>query len=202
VISTQITRSGEGRLRLLGFFWKKIKIMKRIILVNGLIAGTIVSSIMLISVPLHNQGILNNANGMLIGYASMVIALSTIFFGIKTYRDQQEHGSISFWQACKVGVLIAIIGSLMYASTWEVYYGVAGNEFMDHYATSYIADLKASGATAAELETAKTEMQKWSELYKNPIIRFPMTLMEILPVGFVITLICAALLRRQKFLPA
>jgi hypothetical protein len=77
--------------------------MKKIILVNGLIAGVIVSAMILISLPLQQQGIIDTRNGMLVGYTSMVIALSTIFFGIKTYRDQHLGGSISFWQAAKIG---------------------------------------------------------------------------------------------------
>jgi hypothetical protein len=38
-------------------------------------------------------------------------------------------------------------------------------------------------------------------MYKNPIIRFGITLIEVLPVGIIITLISAALLRRKDLLP-
>jgi hypothetical protein len=39
-------------------------------------------------------------------------------------------------------------------------------------------------------------------MYENPFIRFPMTLMEIAPVGILISLISAGLLRMKGFLPA
>ena len=43
---------------------------------------------------------------------------------------------------------------------------------------------------------------EYKEMYKNPVIRFGMTLMEIAPVGIIMSLIPAALLRKKKFLPA
>jgi len=39
-------------------------------------------------------------------------------------------------------------------------------------------------------------------MYRNPAFRFGITLMEILPVGVIITLISAAILRKKEFLPA
>ena len=51
----------------------------------------------------------------------MVIALSMIFFGIKSYRDNYQNGAIGFWKGFQVGLLITLIASLMYALTWETY---------------------------------------------------------------------------------
>lgn len=176
--------------------------MRKVILINGLIAGLIVSGMMIITQPLLRDGTINYDNGMIVGYASMVIALSMIFFGIKTYRDQYENGSVSFWQAFKVGILIAMVASIMYALTWEVYYRVAAPDFMTHYTEYSLEKMKKDGATQAELSTARTELEEWGVLYQNPFIRFLMTLMEIVPVGIVISLIAAAILKEKRILPA
>jgi hypothetical protein len=45
-------------------------------------------------------------------------------------------------------------------------------------------------------------MDDFKRMYSNPAIRFGMTLIEILPVGIIITLISAAVLRKKEFLPA
>ena len=46
-------------------------------------------------------------------------------------------------------------------------------------------------------------MAKYQELYKNFFFRFTFTAMvEIFPVGLIISLISAALLRKKEFLPA
>jgi hypothetical protein len=176
--------------------------MKRIILVNGLIAGAIVCAMMLINVPLHQSGALTNTSGMVLGFASMVIAFSTIFFGVKTYRDQYSNGAVNFWQAAKIGIGIACIASVFYAATWEVYYSYKGEEFITFYKSCEIQDFRDSGHTEAEVLAKQAEMDEMFENYRYAFVRIPMTLLEILPVGIVVSLITAALLRRREFLPA
>jgi hypothetical protein len=176
--------------------------MRKIILIHGLIAGVIVSAIMLISYPLMKNGILNAGSGMIIGYSSMVISLSVIFFAIKTYRDRHLNGSISFGKAFQVGILIAAIGSLMYAGTWQVFSYTVATDFTEFYTEHQINDLKSHGATANEVAIARKDMEDFAKMYENPVIRFAMTIMEIFPVGLVISLIAAAILRKRQFLPA
>lgn len=176
--------------------------MKRIVITNGIIAGIIVSVIMVSTHPLIEKGIVDMDYGMVIGYTSMVISLSMVFFGIKTYRDQHGEGTITFWKAFQIGILITLIASLMYAITWEAYYNLMASDFMEKYTEHYISGLAEEGASAAELEAARQQMAESAEMYKNPFIRFGFTLREILPVGLVITLISAGLLRKKEILPA
>jgi hypothetical protein len=39
-------------------------------------------------------------------------------------------------------------------------------------------------------------------MYRNPLIRMPMTFLEIFPVGLLISLISAAVLKNPRVLPA
>jgi hypothetical protein len=176
--------------------------MKKTVLTFGSIAGIIVSAMFFITMPLYKSGIVNFDNGELIGYTSMVIALSLIFFGIKSYRDNRLNGAIKFGKAFQVGLLIALIASLFYAVGWEVYFNVFAPDFMDQYANHYVAKVKAAGASPAEIQKIVNDMNNSKELYKNPFLRFGMTLSEILPVGLVIALISAAILRKKEILPA
>lgn len=172
--------------------------MKKIVLIYGLIAGFITASMFFIT---HSTGEIDFDNGMLVGYATMVIAFSLIFFGVKNYRDNHLAGTITFGKAFQVGILVTLVASVIYALGWEIYYNFLGQDFMEKYTAHYMDKLAKDGASADELEAARLQMQTGAELYKNPLIRFAMTLMEIVPVGFVVTLICAALLRRPQFLP-
>jgi hypothetical protein len=54
--------------------------MKKIILVYGLIAGVIVGAMLLITMPLYESGTLKLDNGEWLGYTTMVVALSLVFF--------------------------------------------------------------------------------------------------------------------------
>jgi hypothetical protein len=176
--------------------------MRKIIITNGLIAGAIVSLMQLISIPLMRKGILNFDNGMWVGYASMLLALSTIFFGIKTFRDQYQEGIISFGKAFQIGILIALVAAVLYAISWEVYYDTIGGDFMEQYSRHYVDKLKSQGASDTALQAAQADMSRMSELYKNPVVRFGFTMLEISPVGIVITLVSAAILRKREILPA
>ncbi len=176
--------------------------MKKIVLIYGLIAGVIVGAMLMITMPLYESGILKLENGEWLGYTTMVIALSMVFFGVKSYRDNQMNGSITFGNALIVGLLITLVASLIYAVSWEVTRLNMKGDFITLYGEKQIEKMKVGGATEAELMEAKKKMDDFATMYKNPLIRFGITLMEIAPVGILISLLSAALLRKRQFLPA
>jgi len=178
--------------------------MRKVILTFGLLAGAIVSVLILIGIVLWERSgkIIDNE---LVGYATMVVALSMIFFGIKSYRDNYQSGVIRFWKGFQVGMLITLVASLMYVITWETYLQVrpAGYQaFIDYYVECQINKKKEKGASAAEIDQLVKTMDNMRSWIRNPAIRFGMTLMEILPVGILITLISAGVLRKKEILPA
>src|SRR5260221_9596782 len=93
--------------------------MKKIVLTFGLISGAIISAMFIITVPLYKSGALTMGNGEIFGYSTMVISLSLIFFGIKSFRDQYLNGIITFGKAFQTGLLIAGVAALFYAIAWE-----------------------------------------------------------------------------------
>ncbi|MBN8577472.1 MAG: DUF4199 domain-containing protein [Cytophagales bacterium] len=175
--------------------------MKKIIIIYGLISGTIVGGLMLGTMAYYQSHEWNLENGHLLGYTTMVIALSVVFVAIKSVRDKHLGGAITFWKGCQIGLLITLIASVMYALSWEVSYRNIGDEFVEKMKSSYVEDLKAEGLTEAEFQTKKAEMEAIWESYQNPIVRFGYTLLEIFPVGLILTLISAGLLRKKEFLP-
>lgn len=172
--------------------------MKKIILVYGLIAGAIMGAMFFITVPLWNNGTLNFDNGMVVGYTTQVIALSLVFFGVKSYRDQHLNGVISFGKAFKVGILITLVGGILYCVSWEICYSTVFTDFDEKMTAHYAENMRKDGATDLEIKDMESNMA----LYNNPILRFGMTFMEVVPVGLIITLLSAALLRKKEVLPA
>ncbi|MEZ4973737.1 MAG: DUF4199 domain-containing protein [Cyclobacteriaceae bacterium] len=174
--------------------------MKKVVFIFGSIAGLIEVAMFFISMPLMGNGTISFENGEVIGYSTMIIALSMIFFGVKSFRDNHSEGKITFGKAFQVGIFIALLAGVIYALGWEAYMatGTGPDEFMTQYTDQYVSQMENEGASPAEIDEMKSEMQSMSEMYKNPVIRFGMTLMEILPVGLVITLITAAVVRRSE----
>jgi len=175
--------------------------VKKIVLTYGIIAGVIVGAMLMITMPLYESGTLKFENGEWLGYTTMVIALSMVFFGVKSYRDNQLGGSITFGNALKVGLLITLIAALIYAFSWEVTRLNMKGDFMAQYGEKQIEKMKKDGETEASIEAAKKKMDDFAVMYKNPFIRFGITLMEITPVGILISILSATLLRKKEFLP-
>ena len=86
--------------------------MRKVTLTFGLLAGVIISVFMVIGIVLWEKTGKITASE-LIGYATMVIALSMVFFGIKSYRDNYQNGAIGFWKGFQVGLLITLISAAL-----------------------------------------------------------------------------------------
>lgn len=175
--------------------------MFRKILIFGLIAGVIVGSVLFGMMLSMGDGP-PNQYGELIGYSSMLIALSAVFVGIKRYRDEDRGGVIGFWSALGMGLAISLVASLCYTLAWEASLAVTQVDFIGAYTEQIIAQKQASGASAAELAQFTAEMNAFRVQYANPLFRILVTLSEILPVGVLVSLISAALLRNSRFLPS
>jgi len=177
--------------------------MKKNIIVYGLIAGIVVSALMLLSVNYisHCNGNVDYSTGMLIGYASMLIAFSLVFVGIRNYRDKYNNGVISFGKAFQIGITIALIASTVYVVAWLIDYFFFIPDFMEKYSAHMLEELKASGASQVEIDKQAKEMADFARMYQNPFFNAMMTYVEILPVGLVVTLISSFILKRRS-LPA
>ena len=137
-----------------------------------------------------------------VGFLIMFIALSLIFFGVKRYRDIEQGGVIKFSKALGLGVMMAVVAGIAYVVIWEIYLGLTGYEFYNDYFDSLLAKQEAAGLTGPELEAWATKNEGWKTALQNPLVRMPITFTEIFPIGFIVALVSAALLRKSDVLPA
>ena len=170
--------------------------MKRIVLTFGLIAGVLLSGMMLAMMSFIDR--IGMDRGMVVGYTTMVLAFLLVFFGIRSYRETVGDGRISFGRALSVGLLIMLIASICYVVTWEIVYFNFMHDFGDKYAAYVIEQARAAGASADELAKQTEEMQKFKTMYENPLYNAAFTFLEPLPVGVPMTLISAAILRKRR----
>lgn len=166
--------------------------MKKTVLTYGLISGAIGAALLLAHVPFMEGG----TKDLIVGYTGIVLSALLIFFGVRSYRENVGHGKISFARGFSVGILIAIISAACYVAAWEaVYFSNPG--IADHVFDQPIKDLKAKGASQAEIDAATVQVESFKKLYANPFANAAFTLVEPLPVGVLMTLISAAILRRK-----
>ena len=174
--------------------------MKKTILTFGLISGVISSLMMVATVPFMDR--IGSDHGYVLGYTTIILSLLLVFFGVRSYRDNVAKGQITFGKAFLVGFAITVISCLFYVATWEIIYFNFMPDVMDKYGAHVIQKLQASGATAAAIQQQTEHIDKLKVLYKNPFFNMAMTFIEPFPVGLVITLFSAAVLRKKEKAPS
>jgi hypothetical protein len=174
--------------------------MLRTILAWGLAAGLIVAVPMCVMVTNSESG--SAAHSYAVGYLVMLVGLSLVFVGVKRYRDRVLGGVIRFAPALGIGLGISLVAGVIYVIGWEITLALTDYAFMDSYAAATIEAKRASGASAVEIAAVAAQMAEFKAQYANPWFRMPMTFVEIFPVGVLVSLISAALLRNSRFLPA
>jgi hypothetical protein len=176
---------------------EKFTAMKKNAFVFGLLSGLVITIMMVYTTIVCY----NNADfegNMWLGYAGMLIAFSFIFVGVKNLRDKQYNGIISFGKAFKMGLLITLIASSVYVLVWLIEYYFFIPDFMDKYNAHMLKEVQKEGASQAVIDQKIADMAKFKALYKNPVFVILITYTEVLPVGIIVSLICALILKRKE----
>ena len=172
--------------------------MKKEIWICGLIGGVIAAAWGVASAGMISDSLSLNTR-MVLGYTAMIVAFSLIFVAIKNYRDNSGGGIITFGKALKIGLLITLIASTVYVIIWMIDYKYFVPDYGDKYQAQVLAELKAGGASAAVIQKQGAEMAVTMEKYKtSPTFRAMFTYLEIAPVGIVISLIAALILKKKS----
>jgi hypothetical protein len=171
--------------------------MKRVVIVFGLLSGAVSSAMMFLTLPLIRSGALDDRNGEVIGYTAILLSFLLVFFGIRSYRENAG-GAITFGRATAVGLLITLISCAFYVASWQIIYYKLMPDFADKYAARAVDRIRRKGATEAEIAAKTKEMAQMKAYLENPLINVAFTFIEPFPVGLVVTLVSAAILRRRR----
>src|ERR1700755_3423729 len=169
--------------------------MKKTVLTFGLISGAMISVLMGGSLLLANR--IGSGHSMVIGYTIMVASFLLVYFGIRSYRDNNLGGQISFGRAFACGILITLITTACYVATWEVLYFNFMPHFMDSYFAAQIHKVQSSGLDPTTTAAQVAAIQHSQQLYQNPFVNMAYTFLEPLPVGLIITVISPPTPRRK-----
>nr|WP_299342500.1 DUF4199 domain-containing protein [Allomuricauda sp.] len=138
--------------------------------------------------PLSTQEVL--------GYVSMIVSLSFVFFGIKHFRDNENDGKVSFKKALTIGILISLITAFVFGILDVIYTEVLNPEFMDNYYEQTTKNME-ERLSAEEFKVKLAEMESQKEMFSNPIFTFAIMGMTVFVIGFIISLISALILQRK-----
>lgn len=172
--------------------------MKKIVLTFGFLSGAVMALFMAITLPFANS---MDEHSLILGYTGIVAGFLLVYFGVRSYRDNVLGGTIGFGRAFSTGLLIAVIGSVCYVAAWEVLYYKFMPDFYSKYAQSTVDQARKEGKSETEIAKMKASMDEMTESAKNPAWVFATTLIEPFPVGLLIALISAGVLRRKRGSP-
>ncbi|QMV18188.1 DUF4199 family protein [Granulicella sp. 5B5] len=170
--------------------------MKKTILTFGLISGILASLMMLAMLPFFKYFEHGNM-GMVVGYTDIVLVALLIFFGIRSYRDNQAGGVITFGRGFAIGLGISLISCVLYVAAWEIVYFNFMHGSMDNYFARLVEKAQSSGGTAEAIQAKVASIRHSQQLYENPLVNSLYTFIEPFPVDLLITVISAAVLRRK-----
>jgi hypothetical protein len=177
--------------------------MIRLILRYGTVAGLIVTIPMVWRMlTLDASQSTDPLGGMLLGYLTMLVALTAVFLGIKAYRDKALGGAIRFLPAFGVGLGISTVACIFYVAGWEISMAYSEFDFTAYYSNYLVESARARGASPEELAKVVADARAFAVSYANPLVRMPYTFIEMFPVGLLVSLISAAILRNSRVLPA
>ncbi|MBL4605437.1 MAG: DUF4199 domain-containing protein [Flavobacteriaceae bacterium] len=131
-----------------------------------------------------------------VGYTTMVLSLSFIFFGIKHYRDHENQGVVTFTKALGIGVLISLIVSLVFGVIDVIYIEYINPDFVAEYYANSIKELRNS-VPAAELQEKLKALEAQKEMFSSSFMNFLLMSIMVFVLGFIISLISALFLQRK-----
>ena len=169
--------------------------MKKTVLTFGLIGGVMIAAMISATVPFHDK--IGFDKGVIVGYTTMVLAFMLVFFGIRSYRENVSDGRITFGRAFAVGILITLIICVFYVIAWEIIYFKFMPDFADKYGSYILEQARASGASQQVIDAKVQEMKSLKALLDNPLINAALAFTEPFPIGLLVTLISAAILRKK-----
>ena len=169
--------------------------MKKTVLTFGLLSGALSAAMMSATIPFVEQ--IGFDRSMVVGYTTIVISFLFVYFGIRSYRDNVLGGTITFGRGFNMGLLITLISCACYVAAWLVLYYNVMPDFGDQYAAYLVEGIRASGGSQAEIDETMRRGEDLKKMLENPLINAAVTFTEPFPVGLLVTLISAAVLRKK-----
>lgn len=169
--------------------------MKKTVLTFGLLSGALAAALMSVMMPFAEQ--IGFDRMLVVGYTTIVISFLFVYFGIRSYRDNVLGGTITFGRGFNVGLLITLISCACYVAGWLVMYYNFMPDFGDKYAAYLVEGIRASGGSQAEIDATIRSGEDMKKMLENPLINAAVTFTEPFPVGLLVTLISAAVLRKK-----
>jgi len=168
-------------------------------LVFGGLSGGIMVLLLFISYAIMGKeyfSVENYATAEAIGYITMLLALSLVFFGVRHFRNKNQGGILTFRKGLLVGTLISGVGAIIMGLYTAALFGVLIPDLGEQYFQMYLQTMQEQSgndpAVMAQLEDYKANQG----LYMSPAFQGVVMFFTVFLIGEVIAIISALILKR------
>lgn len=131
------------------------------------------------------------------GYASMVLSLVFVYFGIKHFRDNINDGKVSLGKALAIGLLISLFSAVGFAIVDYIYTTSINPNFASEYKEYTMTQLTEANFSAEELKTKVDELEASMGMMESSSFLAFVMFGTVMIIGFIISLISGLILQRK-----
>lgn len=133
-------------------------------------------------------------NTWLISLIGLIVPVLCIFLAVKEYKTEVGGGYIKFADVFKNGLVVCLVGGIIYSAYSLIYMKYIDPTFMDFIQEKQIAKMQDMGMEEEQIEKA---MQRSASM-QSPFWMFTFTLLGSLFFGAIISLIMAAIMKKPN----
>jgi hypothetical protein len=133
----------------------------------------------------------------ILGYLSIVISLTFVFFAIKHYRDQVNNGIITLGKALVIGLLISLFAAIAFGIVDAIYMKYINPDFTDQYLAYTLENLEKT-LPEEDFKIKKTEIESQMAAFSNPAMASFVMFTTVFMIGIIISLLSALILKKAK----
>ncbi|QTN38365.1 DUF4199 domain-containing protein [Cryomorphaceae bacterium] len=134
----------------------------------------------------------NMASGEVVGYTTMFLCMSLVFFGVRAHRKEAS-GGYSFGDGFKAGLLITVVSTVVFYLGNVLVYEVIKPGFLEEFFVFYREYMVENGSSEAEI----AQMDSSAVMMTNGWIYAVVMASTTFLMGLVISLISGITLRRS-----
>lgn len=172
--------------------------MKNIVVRYGVIASLIVVGVPLLSGLIIGFGMDSFAMGEIVGYTSMIVAMTTVYFAMHHYRDQINKGVLSFGLGLKIGSLISVLAGIAFAIYNVVFVTFIMPDFNKQYFAYAYAYAEGLELGTPEFEAKFAAMMEANSFMFSVLGGTILMFSTVFLIGFIVSLISALILQRKQ----
>ena len=125
-------------------------------------------------------------------YLGYLVLIVGIFFGVKTYRDAELNGLISYGNALGTGTLISIVAAIITGLYMMVFTTLIDPDFINTLLEQTESEMEDAGSTQEEIKIG----MKYTKMFVTPLGLSIMSIIGSTIMGFILSLITGIFLKK------